>query len=255
MSMDKLKVTIEFAENMAMCIKFPGKKIWIDINPHIDTPSFSYVKNDQWNIIKTDPKWAPPTEVFFTHLHADHYSDYRTEEISELFPEVPIISPFGFCFGGGKKYQQETEEIPGIRIHGYDDYVYESEGLKATFIRTVHSSKYFIDAPHRSILLEYGGKSVFISGDAHVTEPMLVDRLENMHVDLAIVNFPWITMEKTRSVLENYMAPSHVLLVHIPGPDHDFDGYRALTAGCTAYLKTPDVKSALTPMSTFEFML
>lgn len=251
--MNNLEVTIDYVENAAVSINLPDKRIWIDINPEVLTPDFSCVRPEDWDIVKTDKKYAP-TEVIFTHCHPDHYSEKRTHEISEIYPDVKIFLPAGPCTSGGFLKEINPEGQKAEYLTGAE-YTYKDGELELYFFKTLHSYKVFETVPHYSLFIKYAGKCIFVSGDAKITDDVLINKLESTDIDLAIVNFPWVTMEKTRTVLRESVNPKHALLVHIPSADYNHSHYREITENGASHVDFCSVKLAMEPMKTFKFSL
>ena len=55
---------------------------------------------------------------------------------------------------------------------------------------------------------------------------ILADAIKGIQIDLAILNFPWITLAKGRNFLTQVMKPKKVLVCHLPYVQDDENGFR-----------------------------
>lgn len=252
--MSKIQIKITGTVNGGICICWPDeKKVWVDLYPMEKAPSFSALSEAQWELVKCDPRFSPPDMVLATHTHPDHFSPERTKEVSRLFPDAELAFPDGRIFT--MKYGFiDADPYPGKHISG-DVSVIKKNGITAEFLRTVHSGRQYEDTPHYSILLSYLGKKIFISGDAAVNSDQVLDVLENVSCDIAVLNFPWASLRSAREIVVNRLKASHVFLVHIPNKEDNVDGYREMARTGSALLDIPDVRLMLCQFREETFLV
>ena len=68
-------------------------------------------------------------------------------------------------------------------------------------------------------------------------------------IDLAILDFPWITLRGGRAFLESHIRPTHIVAYHLPFAEDDGNGYR-LAAAKAAQRMAGDVRLLLEAMQT-----
>lgn len=248
-----MKISVYYTVNMGMCIRTPGHNVWVDIFPDIKTPAFSKMEDADWDRVKTDPA-IKPTEILMTHCHPDHYSHSRMAECTALFPEAAMLVPAGTALSSINGYIFTADDLPVTHVSG-NEFIYEAGGLHIRMLKSEHSSEKYADVPHYSIFLTQEEKTIFISGDAHVTGEALYDELEKTKIDLAILNFPWTSLSRGRSLTEHVVAPEHVLFVHIPNAEDNNNGYREVAESGSSVLRVPDVRLAMTPYTEFSYDL
>lgn len=249
--MNSLTVTVTGTVNAGICISFPnGRRIWFDLYPDTETPMFSFLKEDQWEAVKKDPRLTPPDLVFFTHIHPDHFSAPRTQEVNRLWPEVPVYLP-------QQNDRREAERISGlsyIPLTGEEMSV-SLDGITVKAFRTIHSGQMFLSVPHYSFLISFEGKHIFLSGDALLTSDDLTGRLECVRTDLAILTFPWASVTAGRDRVEYAVQPEHVFLYHIPNEEKNRYCFREAAVSGSQLLNVPDVRLAMQPFTRETFIL
>ncbi|MBR5743087.1 MAG: hypothetical protein IKX85_04730, partial [Clostridia bacterium] len=143
----------------------------------------------------------------------DHYSDKRLQKVMEIYPEVLVF------IGGGQ---------------GGPSYV-EAGPVRISVIPLPHEGKAYSDVENDAFLLEAPEGTALIAGDCPVACPELLEAIQKWSsrgpleparkLDLALLNFPWLSLGKGRKALLS-MDPGQVLFFHLPAPEKDRFGYR-----------------------------
>ena len=250
-----MQVTINGSVNGGVCLTFPGGfRVWVDFCPDFKTRLWEYIPESDWENIKKNTALFPPDVVFFTHCHPDHFSLERTEEILRTCPGTKVYAPLGEVFSASKCGFLSADSLPCEKVSG--DEATETVGkLTIRFLRSTHSGKEYSNISHYSLFLTYEGKTVFISGDAALSDETLAERLEFLHTDLAVMNFPWASLHSGRETVETSIQPSHVYLVHLPAENEDVFGYRKAAENGAELLNVPDVRLMLSRFSEEVFTL
>lgn len=116
------------------------------------------------------------------------------------------------------------------------------------FMRLTHEGEQYREVPHYGCILEYDGFRVLIAGDCAVADPQLRDFIGGRPIDLALLNFPWVTLRKGRHFIEQAIRPEHLVVYHLPFPHDDRWGYRdAAVKGAGQLQGVPDVRLLLEP--------
>ena len=114
--------------------------------------------------------------------------------------------------------------------------------------RSSHSCAQYREVPHYGCILEYDGFRVLIAGDCAVADPQLRDFIGSRPIDLALLNFPWVTLRKGRHFIEQAIRPEHLVVYHLPFSHDDRWGYRdAAVKGAGQLQGVPDVRLLLEP--------
>ena len=126
--------------------------------------------------------------------------------------------------------------------------------LTLHFHRLPHESTQYIHVPHYGCLLEWQGYRVLLTGDCTVGCSALAELTGGKSVDLALLDFPWLTLPRGREAIADLIRPRHLLIGHLPFPEDDRWGYRL--AAQRALGKLPavaDIRLLLEPFQTESF--
>ena len=225
---------VTLSVNAGVALRLGAMRVWSDALHDRRVVGFSTVTPAIWNVLQAHPDFAAPDLLFFTHCHPDHYSRALTEQVVARNPNVALVLP-----------EQEFDR-QGL-LSGPSGHLM-LEGLHMDFMRLIHEGEQYKEVPHYGCILEYGGFRVLITGDCAVADPQVSAFLNGRHIDLALVNFPWVTLRKGRHFIEQVIRPDHLMVYHLPFPHDDRWGYRdAAVKGAAQVQGVPDVRLLLEP--------
>lgn len=207
-----MEVTVTLSANAGVAIQCGGYRIWVDALHDQKVEGFSTVDPQLQAEMLKSPAFAHPDFICYTHCHPDHFSEELTREAKRLWPNAKLLLP-------EKIFEEQI-------LVGGEEYIYRDDGISLRFIRLPHEGEIYADVVHYGILIEIGGKQILIPGDCETAYPGVGKVLRNLHVDLALLNFPWLGLRKGRSFLEKEMKPARVIVYHLPFEKDDIAGYR-----------------------------
>ena len=210
-----MEVTVTLSANAGVAIECGGYRIWVDALHDRKVNGFSTVDPQLQAGLLKSPAFAHPDFICYTHCHPDHFSDELTRKALKLWPNAKLLLP-----------EQVFDEQ--ILVSG-EEYTYRSDGISIRFIRLPHEGEIYADVTHYGILITIGGKQILIPGDCETAYLGLAEALQNVNVDLALLNFPWLGLRKGRAFLEKYMNPAYTIAYHLPFEKDDRAGYRKAT--------------------------
>ena len=221
------KVTL--SANAGIALDFGGLRLWADALHNEKVPGFSTVTSSLWTAMRTHPAFAAPDLLFFTHCHPDHFSQWMAREALDLWPQAKIVLP--------------EDRFPGqALLSGRRERVRLPE-LTLDFIRLTHEGPRYADKPHYGCILESRGLRVLITGDCRLCAPELAEFLaEDGPIDLAILDFPWLTLPRGRRFVQEHIRPKMLLVCHLPFSGDDIYGYRAAALKSAPLLEGVDVR-------------
>ena len=225
---------ITLSVNAGVALHLGAMRVWSDALHDRRVVGFSTVTPERWNILQAHPDFASPDLLFFTHCHPDHYSRALTEQVIARNPQVALVLP-------------EQEFDRQLVLAGPSSHL-TLEGLHMDFMRLTHEGEQYREVPHYGCILEYDGFRVLIAGDCAVADPQLRDFIGSRPIDLALLNFPWVTLRKGRHFIEQAIRPEHLVVYHLPFSHDDRWGYRnAAVKGAGQLQGVPDVRLLLEP--------
>ena len=226
--------TITLSSNAGISLEWKGYCLWVDALHTDQRPGFSTVTPTLWEQMQDSATFAPPDLLCFTHCHSDHYSHELTAEAKALWPNAKLIMP-----------QQEFDSQ--FLLSG-DEVRFSDGDITLRFLQLPHEGSAFAAVPHYGLLLSDGIFRILIAGDCAIASPVLSQHLEHTPVDLAILDFPWLTLNKGRQFVENVLRPRHLLLDHLPFPEDDVNGYLNAARQAAALSDLADIRILCYPL-------
>lgn len=219
---------ITLSANAGIALSFGGIRLWIDALHDEKVPGFSTVTPELWAAMRTHPAFAAPDLLFFTHCHPDHFSRRMAREALDLWPQAKLILP--------------EDHFPGQALLSGRRERVRLPDLTLDFIRLTHEGPRYADKPHYGCILESGGFRILIAGDCKLCAPELTEFLkEDGAIDLAVLNFPWLTLPRGRRFVETVIRPKTLAVCHLPFAEDDVYGYRAAAAKAAPLLADTEV--------------
>lgn len=229
------EIHIAFSANAGVSLSVGRHRIWVDVLHRQKQDGFSTVSEALFSTLLESREFAKPDYICATHCHGDHYSKTMIKQAKIRWPDAKLCLP-----------QQEFDsQIP---VCG-ETFAVEDEDLTLEFIRLPHEGAQYADVKLYGILIRAGEKNILIAGDCETASPVLADAIADRKIDLAILNFPWITLAKGRSFLTQVMKPAKVLVCHLPFEQDDVGNFRA-SAQRNAQLPDMDIRLLLEPLQT-----
>ena len=202
---------VTLSANAGLMISWHGCRIWIDVLHNQETQRFSSLTPGMWANIQRYAALESPDFICFTHCHPDHYSREMTLQAHNLWPNAILALP-------------KSEFSDQILVVGRE-YSYTLGRIKIIFIRLPHEGISYADEPHYGLILQDKESQILVAGDCAVGTPILAEWLTDKSIDLAILDFPWLTLRRGREFVEKFVRPKHLLLCHLPFAEDDSEGY------------------------------
>ncbi len=208
--MPSCKVTL--IANCGVMIDCNGAKVFSDAFHRKKTVNFSTVNEERQRHMVSSPEFRNADAMIFTHKHADHYSRFLISQTLKLTPGIKLVSP--------------VSEFESQLVLDKEQQHVDFGKFSADFIKLQHDGAQYADVPNYGYLLDLGGFTVFNTGDSMLCEQHITEFLQGRKVDLALMNFPWLTLRKGREFIKEYIKPRHLMFFHIPFAEDNLIGYR-----------------------------
>jgi len=225
--MGKIKITL--SANAGVCVEICGKRIWVDALHDRKTPGFSAVSPKLLTALWDAPAFQKPDAICYTHIHPDHYSRELTAEAFARWPEAALL-------------------LPGDPVTGVQ-YEASFGNVTLRFLRLPHEGAQYAHTLHYGVLILSPEGNILISGDCAVAAPELQQAVGEVSLDVAILDFPWLTLGKGRTALEGLNA-KNILLYHLPFSEDDLNGYRASAAKAVSRWEKGNATLLWNPLQT-----
>ncbi|MBQ7817319.1 MAG: MBL fold metallo-hydrolase [Oscillospiraceae bacterium] len=220
-----IQVQVTLSANAGISIQIGKHRIWVDALHEDKQPGFSAVTPDLYQKILLSDAFCSPDYICVTHCHPDHYSETMLNDAKRRWPNAQLCLP-----GNGAAVGKED--------------------LTLEFIRLPHEGAQYANVLHYGILIRAEGKHILIPGDCETASPVLAEAVGERQIDLAILNFPWVTISKGRAFLTQRLKPKHILLCHLPFEEDDVNGFRTSAKRNVQMLTDSDVRLLSEPLQT-----
>lgn len=228
--------SVTLIANAGVSISLGGVRIWVDALHNQQLPGFSTLSLAQWEPLLRSDALTPPDFICFTHCHSDHYSFPLAAKAARLWPSARLVLP--------EQAFAEQHLLCG------QESVLSAGEVSLRFFRLPHEGALYASVPHYGILLSCNGFQILLPGDGKIADGGLKAYLQNTTVDLALLDFPWVTLRKGREFIRSTICPRHLLVYHLPFVQDDRFGYRAAAERSRTLLDIPDVRLLMDPFQT-----
>lgn len=207
-----MKVTVTLSANAGVAIHIGGYRIWVDALHTNKQTGFSAVDITLQKRMLRCEAFEKPDLIVCTHCHPDHFSALLVDSAKKLWPNARILLP-------------EKHFADQILING-NEFIHKYEEMLLRFVRLPHDGEQYRDCIHYGLLITACGKSVLIPGDCKTAAAELAQMIDGQQIDLALLNFPWLTLKRGQRFVDELLKPSQILLYHLPFAQDDTSGYR-----------------------------
>ncbi len=236
-----MKISITLSANAGVSLEIGGYKIWVDALHTRKQPGFSAVDGILQKRMQQCSAFEDPDVIAFTHCHPDHFSEALTKEAVCRWPRAAVCLPEGHF-------------ADQVLISG-NPFVYRTGDLTLQFMRLPHEGELYASCVHYGLLVFLEDKCILLPGDCRTADTTLGNAIAGYHVDLALLNFPWLTLKRGQKFIRDVIRPAHTLVYHLPFAEDDSFAYR--DAAQRALKKQPVNNASLLwdPLQTVELEL
>lgn len=228
-----MEITVTLSANAGVSVCAAGCRLWIDAIHEDKQPGFSAVSPELQRRMLQGDAFQNPEHILFTHCHPDHYSRELTKAAASLWPLAKLYLP--------------QQEFAGqVLVSGQSCKL--SDEVTVSFVKLPHEGAQYADVVHYGVILRLRDKNILIPGDCATASSELAQALVEETIDLAILNFPWITLKKGREFIRTYLPQAKLLVNHLPFAEDDVNGYRQ--AAQKAAEQISNVRLLMEPLQT-----
>lgn len=230
---------VTLSANAGVALHLGGARLWFDALHRDRVPGFSTVTPALLEAMEADGAFHDPDLILCSHCHADHYARPMLAAARVRYPDAALILP--------------EAVFPGQVLLEGQELRLSRKGLDLRFGRLPHDGKQYADVPHYGCIVSDGAFRVLLTGDCAVGAAELAGFAGDQPIDLALVNFPWLTLPRGRQLLETRIRPAHLLVCHLPFAGDDRWGYRTAALRSLEKTSLPDVRLLLEPLQREVF--
>ena len=196
--------------NAGFCLSFGKTNLLVDALHRGNTDGYQQVDEVLLEIMKTE--LPEPEMLLFSHCHPDHFSRELVEEVRGVWKNSLVALP--------EKFGYEQPVLDGERGR----IGLESGSLE--YFRLPHEGEQYRGVSHYGFLVRGDGLRVFAAGDCALNAEELWHISEIRNVDVAVLNFPWVSLQAGRRFIDEVLRPKKLLINHLPVKEADKFGYQ-----------------------------
>lgn len=224
---------ITLTANAGCAVRLGRSLIFIDALHDKKAEGYSTVTPEMWRTLQGLYPEGPAL-LAFTHAHRDHFSPELVARARQVWPGALTALP--------------EDRVPGQRLLAAEREALDLPGVRVLFARLPHEGERYRDVAHYGCILEGDGLRVLFPGDCALCAPELARFVrEAGPIDVAVMNFPWVTLRRGRAFLAEYIRPKYLLVDHLPFEKDDVNGYRAAALRWAGEVPGPNVRLLLEP--------
>lgn len=220
--------------------------IAVDAFPREADRGFCALSESDFHTVCNREDTAGTRYVLATHSHPDHFCAEWNAAFLSAHPQARFLGAVDRD-ADRSLLRKAGNKLPPIFLQDQHP-TYYLPGLTLEFTRLSHEGQAFADVPNYGCLLTFTGHSsdtdgpirVLILGDAATADPQSAELAAGRTIDLALLNFPWITLPKGRRFLEDKLNVKKLAVLHLPYEDTDRNGYLDSTKKASAGFRAED---------------
>lgn len=207
-----MELSITLSANAGVSVQTEKASLWVDALPGREVVGFSGISPAVEGDLQQHPAFQNPDYVVFTHCHEDHFSQTLAEKYRAKFPAALFALP-------------EDRVSQAILISGQLQTLTKGEDT-VTFYRFPHEGKQYSKVLHYGLIARLDGWKILFAGDCETGSESLKSAIANEKIDVAVLPFPWLTLNRGRAFLEENFQGCKFVFCHLPFACDDVNGYR-----------------------------
>lgn len=208
------QVDITLSANAGIMLEYRGKKVMVDILHNTEVPVFNSVPEEVSEKIIWERPFSHADVLMISHGHPDHYSRKLVDAYLAQNKDTFVLAPF-------EAVEQEQRELLLQGLQGRITF----RGITIDYYKLIHEGKQYMATPHYGFVVQIEGKTFVFFNDASLKDNDIAAFVGDREVDVAFINFPWMTLPKGRKAIETVVRPKKIVLYHLPYLEKDPFGY------------------------------
>jgi L-ascorbate metabolism protein UlaG (beta-lactamase superfamily) len=229
---------VTYLSNAGVMLELRGHKILIDSLCNSTIPLYKNLPAaTREQMILGLPPFDNIACLLFTHHHCDHFDPEGAACFLRYHKDTFIIStPDVTSQISGRLPGMENKSLITADTSSGALQDIKINGINIRAVAMRHDGERYRDVPNLAYLIATAGKKILHVGDARpIPENYRRLNLVAQNIDLLLAPFPYVGLPKGRQVIEEYINPKKVAVIHLPIRELDRDGW--INATMKNYLK------------------
>ncbi|MDF2889827.1 MAG: hypothetical protein K0R80_194 [Clostridia bacterium] len=216
-----------YVANAGVLINIDGKKVLID---GLNNAAYPLYKSTPLEISKQITEGISPFDhidvMLITHNHSDHFDVESVVRFLNNNSDAAVISTNEVVSAIKKQISDFLEErLIEIPLENKCEKRIQVKGIDIVAFSLAHDGIEHTEVHNLAFLID-GSKKVLHLGDgAPKKENYEALQLNQYKIDLLIANFPYVSLPSARNIIEEYIKPKKIAVVHLPYRELDRFGW------------------------------
>jgi L-ascorbate metabolism protein UlaG (beta-lactamase superfamily) len=210
-----MKNDIALVANAGILIRQSGMSVLVDALHVAEMKPFSRTPDAVLNqVIQGEGMFEKIDLMLITHTHPDHYDAKSVHRFMENHPETMLVMPEDDTAYGERTVliSKPHEEHTVGRAHIICE-------------KLAHDGEKYAKDVQYGYLIEIDGVVFSVFGDTTMDVGGIKRLIGDRQVDVAVVNFPFVSLRHRQKVLMEVIRPKRAVAVHFPFEEDDSENY------------------------------
>ncbi|WP_193708305.1 MBL fold metallo-hydrolase [Alkalibaculum sporogenes] len=225
---------IYYIANTGFLLEHNDKKVLIDAIHTKQVDPYHSVDPDTINkIIAGAPPFNDLDLLLFTHYHWDHFDGETSLEVLINQPKLKLFSSkqtvqYLKTLSNYNTSLDNQIEYGDVDIKDIKEF--NVNGINFSVASMIHDGAKFSNVVNFSYIVKMDGITVFHCGDAKPDQSNYESfSLYKQNISIALLDFPYVSLIPGRKVINTFITPQKILLMHLPNEKKDIYNWISTT--------------------------
>lgn len=219
---------IIYKSNAGIIIETGNKKIAVDLFCDAgELPYTSVSSNLVHAIVNRESPYSKIDYMLYTHRHMDHFCAENVDEYLAAEGGARLIIPYMTSKELTSEFlDRKGNDVTVLKLSRREKLEFETGEVSITAYDFKHEGTESADEENVGYLIEVDGRKILHVGDACIADDNFdYTELEKENIDVLIAPFPYITRRDGLELINKYIKPKKIAVVHLPVEEKDFCGW------------------------------
>lgn len=211
--------------NAGVILKLGGQWVGIDVFTGREIKPYQPLPETLEQKLLCDAGCPEIGLLVVTHSHRDHFHPQKVSAYLKTHSSALVLAGDDILSILAEAGVSSSRFLRKERLSD-QDFMGRYGALTLYLLSTEHMGNVYRDVRHYSVLLQYQGQELFVSGDAKPDHRLYGHLREYCRkLSVLIAPFPALGLPGARKCLLQFCRPDQIFLVHFPSPGEDMEGW------------------------------